>query len=99
VDLTLDLLGTDLLTATFWMDVRKAQDPTRYFGQSPDSAWTAFRKVVPFQLGEATRPQKPLGEVATGFLKDTSALSFYPSGQAPPAAEVYPAAGEFKAKK
>jgi len=99
VDLTLDLLGTDLLTATFWMDVRKVQNPTRHFGLAPDAAWAAFRTVVPFQLDETKRPQRPLGEVATGFLKDTSALSFYPSGQAPPVAEAFPAAGEFKAKR
>jgi histidine ammonia-lyase len=99
VDLTLDLLGTDLLTATFWMDVRKAQAPGRHFGLPPDAAWAAFRKVVPFQLDEATRPRIPLGEVATGFLKDTSAQSFYPSGQAPPTGETFPAAGEFKARK
>ncbi len=99
VDLTLDLLGTDLLTATFWMDVRKAQDPTRHFGLAPDAAWTAFRKLVPFQLDEAARPLKPLGEIATGFLKDMSSLSFYPSGQAPPAAEVFPAAGEFRTRR
>ena len=99
VDLTLDLLGTDLLTATFWIDVRKVQDPTRHFGLAPDAAWAAFRNVVPFQMEEATRPQRPLGEIATGFLKDTSALPFYPTGQAPPAAEVFPATGEFRAKK
>jgi histidine ammonia-lyase len=99
VDLTLDLLGTDLLTATFWMDVRRAQDPSRHFGLAPDSALAAFRNLVPFQLDEEARQQKPLGEVATGFLRDTSALSFYPSEQAPPSPETFPPAGEFKARK
>src|SRR5271155_3874273 len=32
VSTTFDLLGHDLLTAAFWLDVRKAQDPSRNFG-------------------------------------------------------------------
>src|SRR5580692_3176783 len=32
VNTTFDLLAHDLLTATFWLDVRRAQDPARKFG-------------------------------------------------------------------
>jgi hypothetical protein len=45
VDLTLQLLGYDLWNATYWMDVRKAQDPSRSFGPVPTAAWTAFRRI------------------------------------------------------
>ena len=38
---------TTCLTATLWLDVRKAQDPSRNFGDGPTAAWTAFRKIVP----------------------------------------------------
>src|SRR5208282_5547176 len=44
---TFDLLAHDLLTATFWLDVRKAQDASRNFGDGPTAAWKAFRKIVP----------------------------------------------------
>ena len=51
VSTTFDLLGHDLLNAAFWLDVRKAQDPSRNFGAGPTAAWTAFRKVVPIASG------------------------------------------------
>src|ERR1700722_6929910 len=35
VSTTFDLLAHDLLTATLWLDVRKAQDPSRNFGDGP----------------------------------------------------------------
>ena len=37
------LLGEDLLTATFWMDVRRAQSPGRDFGRAPTAAWSPPR--------------------------------------------------------
>ncbi len=48
------LLGEDLLTATFWMDVRRAQSPGRDFGRAPTAAWTAFRQAVPWQRSRKT---------------------------------------------
>src|SRR5579863_1207039 len=47
VDTTFDLLAHDLLTATFWLDVRKTQDGSREFGAGPTAAWQALRKLVP----------------------------------------------------
>ena len=84
VDVTMDLLGIDLMTATYWMDIRKIQNPARHFGQAPEAAWAAFRTKLPFQLDEKTRPALPMGLIATGFLRDTVPAQFYPAGQAPP---------------
>ena len=77
VDLTMQLLAYDFLNATYWMDVRKAQDPTRNFATAPTAAWIAFRKVVPWQQEPSTRPQIPYGIVSYSFLKSTPASIFY----------------------
>src|SRR3981081_1498452 len=42
VGTTMDLLAHDLLEASLWLDVRKAQDPRRNFGQAPTAAWSAL---------------------------------------------------------
>jgi histidine ammonia-lyase len=77
VEYTMDLLGQDLLTATFWMDLRALQNPTRRFGAAPTAAWAAFRKVMPWQRQASVRPENPAGRVAVDFLTDNSAASFY----------------------
>ena len=87
VDLTLQLLGYDLWNATYWMDVRKVQDPSRSFGPVPTNTWTAFRRILPWQQDPETRPQVPYGIVAYEFLKSTPATVFYPAGPPMPAAE------------
>jgi histidine ammonia-lyase len=85
VDLTLQLLGYDFWNATYWMDVRKAEDSSRSFGPVPTAAWTAFRKVLPWQQEPQTRPEVPYGLVAYNFLKSTPATTFYPGGPVMPA--------------
>ena len=87
VDLTMQLLGYDLLTATYWMDVRKAESPNRNFGTAPTAVWTAFRKMVPWQQALDSRPDVPFSAVAYNFLKSTPATSFYPAGPVMPATE------------
>jgi histidine ammonia-lyase len=84
VDLTFELLGYDLLTATYWMDVRLAEAPGRRFGPGPSAAWTAFRKIVPFDQDIDARPDLPFSVQAYGFLKANSAEAFYPGGPAMP---------------
>jgi histidine ammonia-lyase len=78
VDDTLLLLGEDLLTATFWMDVRRAQSPDRNFGRAPTAAWTAFRQAVPWQQKPQTRPAQPVGDIVHAFLTTRPAADFYP---------------------
>jgi histidine ammonia-lyase len=79
VDVTMDLLAQDILTASYWMDVRKVQDPNRTFGLAPTAAWQALRKVVP--LDPAARPNRPIGDVTAAWLKSTPAAAFYPAAQ------------------
>jgi histidine ammonia-lyase len=84
VDLTMQLLGYDFWNATYWMDVRKIQNPSRSFGPVPTAAWTAFRKILPWQQDPETRPEMPYGIVAYNFVKSTPAATFYPSGPGMP---------------
>jgi histidine ammonia-lyase len=87
VDLTVQLLSYDLLTATYWLDVRKAQDPSRSFAPAPSAAWSAFRKVLPWQQEVDSRPDLPYGVVAYRFLKETPASRFYAAGPAMPSTD------------
>ena len=80
IDYMFDLMGQDLLTAAFWMDLRKIQDPERSFGEAPTAAWQAFREVVPFRFTEENRPQTPIGRITYRFLRENPASSFYPGG-------------------
>jgi len=80
VEDTVDLLAEDFLTGTYWLDVRKAQDPGRNFGLAPTAAWAAFRKVLPLKPDAATRPTRPIHEVAAEFLNENAAAAFFPSG-------------------
>jgi histidine ammonia-lyase len=84
VSTTFDLLAHDLLTATFWLDVRKAQDPTRNFGDGPTAAWTAFRKIVPVLPAMDEVPSQSRPMTAAGFLKSTPARNFYSGGETMP---------------
>jgi histidine ammonia-lyase len=80
VDLTYQLLGYDLWNATYWLDVRKAQNASRGFGPVPTAVWTAFRKELPWQEEPEKRPEVPYGMIAYRFLKSNPASTFYPGG-------------------
>jgi len=77
VDNTLYLLAEDALNATYWMNVRQAQDSSRSFGASPTAAWNAFRRVVPWQLPGDQRPAVPTTNLAYAFLLGNPASQFY----------------------
>jgi histidine ammonia-lyase len=81
VDTTLDLLSQDLLTASVWMDARRAQTPQRQFGPAPTSLWEAFRKIVPLQPA-AVIPAESEDARAAAFVRTTDPADFY--GGAPP---------------
>lgn len=74
------LVAADVTTGARWMDVRKAQTPTRTFGAAPTAALAAFRKAVPLQ----PTPGQPVGAAALAFVKTTPATTFYPAGPAMP---------------
>ncbi len=84
VSTTFDLLAHDLLTATLWLDVRKAQDPSRNFGDAPTAAWTAFRKVVPVLPVMEGVPVQSRPMAAADFLRATPASTYYAGGEAMP---------------
>jgi histidine ammonia-lyase len=84
VEATFDLLGEDLLTGTYWLDIRKIQTPGRDFGPGPDAVWTEFRKIVPFLQDPPDRPLRPIGRIAYEFVKANPAAKFYPAGPAMP---------------
>jgi len=87
VDLTLQLLAYDLLTATYWLDVRRTESPGRDFAAAPSAVWISFRKRIPWQQDPDTRPDIPYGAVAYEFLKDTPASTFYSGGPPMPATD------------
>jgi histidine ammonia-lyase len=77
VDDTVDLLAEDLLTGTYWLDLRKSQNPARAFGASPTAVWTAFRATLPFDgVGPASATQ-PIHEIAATFIRSNAAANFY----------------------
>ena len=84
VSTTFDLLAHDLLTATLWLDVRKAQDPSRNFGDGPTAAWTAFRKIVPLLPVLDGVPTQSRSMTAAAFLRSTPAATFYRGGEPMP---------------
>jgi len=87
VDLTMQLLAYDLLTATYWMDVRRAENPNRDFGPAATAAWAALRNDIPWQQEEDRRPDVPYGAIAYKFLIRTPAATFYPDGPVMPATD------------
>jgi histidine ammonia-lyase len=89
IDYMYDLMGSNLLTATFWMDLRKIQDSNRTFGEAPTAAWQAFRKEVPFRYTKENRPQAPIGRIAYRFLWENPASDFYSGGPAIPGGTGY----------
>jgi histidine ammonia-lyase len=76
VDLHMQLLGHDLLIATYWLDIRKIQDKSRDFGKPATAAWQDFRKKLPFFMNLADRPNIPYGVTAYEFLKATPATTY-----------------------
>jgi histidine ammonia-lyase len=88
VDDTVDLLAEDLLTGTYWLDLRKAQNPSRGFGASPTSVWTAFRATLPFNGIAAASATQPIHEIAASFIRSNAAADFYKDNGREPDAPV-----------
>lgn len=84
VDNALLLVGQELLSASYWMEVRWAQKPDRSFGQAPAAALAALRKTIPWQLAANSRPEKPAGELVYEFMLDNPAAGFMGADAAEP---------------
>jgi histidine ammonia-lyase len=77
VENTVELLAEDLLTGTYWLDLRKGQNPSRSFGASPMAVWSAFRSVLPFNgVGPGSASQS-IHEIAAAFIRSNAAANFY----------------------
>jgi histidine ammonia-lyase len=74
---TIDLLAEDLLTGTYWLDLRTSQSPKIRFGESTDSLWREFRAVLPFDGVQHTAVPVPIHEVAAQFIRGNAASRFY----------------------
>jgi histidine ammonia-lyase len=80
VSTTMDLLGHDLLQASFWIDVRRKQDSGRDLGKAPAAAWTALRKAIPLKTAEQRLKATQSDEVlAAAFVHATDPETFYSS--------------------
>lgn len=93
VDISFHLLAQDLLTASYWMEIRKAQNPQRKFGEAPTAALEALRQVIPWHQAASERQKRPLGMVAYDFMQENPASKFYSGGPQAPKAAAMPAAG------
>lgn len=79
---TMDLLGLDLIEASFWMDVRKTQNPQRGFGPTPTAVWTSLRKAVPLRPDPSSTSAQSAEMLAALFVHTTDPAKFY-SAQLP----------------
>lgn len=79
---TMDLLGLDLAEAALWLDVRKAQDPTRAFGEAPTAAWQAVRKTIPLMPDSDHPPSESDPLLAARFIRENPADHFF-AGERP----------------
>jgi histidine ammonia-lyase len=87
VDDTVELLAEDLLTGTYWLDLRKSQNPGRSFGASPMAVWSAFRSVLPFNGVAPAAAAQPIHEIAAAFIRSNAAAKFYQDNAREPDAQ------------
>ncbi len=73
----MDLLALDLAEAALWLDVRKAQDPTRKFGEAPTAAWQALRTVIPLTQDVERPPTESDPALAARFIRENPAANFF----------------------
>ncbi|HSY94626.1 MAG TPA: aromatic amino acid ammonia-lyase [Steroidobacteraceae bacterium] len=86
VEDTVDLLAEDLLTGTYWLDLRKSQNPARAFGAAPTAVWTAFRGTLPFNGTGPKAATQPIHDIAATFIRSNAAANFYPDDAREPGA-------------
>jgi histidine ammonia-lyase len=91
VEDTIDLLAEDLLSGTYWLDLRRAQNASRAFGTAPTAVWKAFRAVLPFDGSGAAAAGQPIHEIAADFIRANRAENFYQDNAREPAAARAPA--------
>ncbi len=80
-DVTYNILAQDMLTAAYWMELRRKQDESRNFGVAPEAALSALREVVPW--GVERDPSEPVAVTAYEFLKNTDPATILPLSDMP----------------
>jgi histidine ammonia-lyase len=88
VEDTIDLLAEDLLTGTYFLDLRKSQNASRAFGASPTAVWSAFRRTLPFNGVGPNSATQPIHEIAATFIRSNAAANFYQDNAREPDAPV-----------
>ena len=83
VEDTIDLLAEDLLTGTYWLDLRKAENSSRNFGPAATAVWAAFRRALPIDADAAKDGDLTAHERAAAFIRDHAAAGFYPMSPGP----------------
>ncbi len=74
VDIALRLIAQEMMSASYWVEVRRAQNSARSFGRVVEDALAGLRTVLPWQADE--RPQIPAGEIVYTFMLNTPAADF-----------------------
>jgi histidine ammonia-lyase len=92
VDLLMQMLAYDMITSTYWLDVRRTQDDARDFGGPTTAAWSALRKELPWQETPDDRVDLPYGVIAYRFMLANPARSFFSAGPPMPATAPLPVA-------
>ena len=84
LDAARELMASEMVIAAFWMDVRKAQDSNRKFGEAPTAAWAALREIVP--VDDDSAPAETVSETTrvAEFMRTTPASAFFVGGPAMP---------------
>lgn len=85
---TIDLLAEDLLTGTYWLDLRKQQDARRSFGPAVDTLLAEFRTALPHDDGPSLEGGATVHERAARFIHDHPAVRFAPDKRPPPEADL-----------
>jgi histidine ammonia-lyase len=86
VDTSMRILAEEIGLASYWMELRKIQNPGRSFGGPATAALQALRAVIPWQSTD--RPEVPQGDLIYAFMHSWPAATFMGSDAAGPTGAV-----------
>lgn len=84
LDVMRDMLGQDLLNATYWLDIRRTARPGVRLGRPAEALLATFRQTVPLRRPQGDQPALTSGTLAADFLKTNAASRFFSGGTAMP---------------
>ena len=74
VDIALRLVAHEMLSASYWVEVRKAENPERSFGRVAEDAMAGLRTVLQWQADQ--RPPIPAGEIVYSYMLNNPAANY-----------------------